>query len=66
VLIAFQGVAADEFGEAIGLVCIRSTYRAHLIDTDLRASLGKLPGSFRPGQAAASDDDIHSQLNSRP
>ena len=55
-----EGVGADEFGEAVGLVGVGAAHRAHFVQDDRHAGLGRLPGGFRAGEAAADDvDGLH-------
>ena len=49
----FEGVAADELGEPIGLVGRGRHHRAHLVQGDIDPALGERPGRFRPGQPSA-------------
>ena len=56
-LIAFEGIAADEFGETVGLVRVRGADRTHFVEDDIDASLGKLPGGFGAGETASGDGD---------
>lgn len=52
-LIAFERIAADQFGETVGLMRVGRADRAHFVKHDLDATFGELPGRFRTGQAAA-------------
>ena len=52
-LIAFEGIAANELGKAIRLVRVGGTDRAHFIEDDVDAALGQLPGGFGTGQSAS-------------
>ena len=52
-LIALQRIAADQFGEAIRLVGISRTDRAHLIKRDVDATLRQLPRGLTSCQPAA-------------
>ena len=56
-LIAFEGIAADEFGETVGLVRVRGADRTHFIKNDVDTALGELPGSFGAGETASGDGD---------
>ncbi len=51
-LIAFERIAADQLGKAVGLMRIGRTHWAHFVKRDLYATLGKLPGRFSAGEAA--------------
>ena len=53
----FQGVAADQLGESVGLVGRRPDRRAHLEETDGDATLRRLPGGLAAGQPAADNRD---------
>lgn len=54
-IIGAEGVRADEFGTAIGLVRIRAADWAHLMKDDRNTRRCKLPRSFRTSQASADD-----------
>ncbi len=56
---ALEGVAADEFGEAVGLVGGGADHRAHFDEGDRDAALGEGPGRFRAGQPPAEDGHGH-------
>src|SRR6185437_10006050 len=51
----FEGVAADELGEAVGLVGRRHFHRAHFMQGYTEASFGERPGGFAAGQPTAHD-----------
>jgi hypothetical protein len=61
-LIALEGVAANEFGEAVGLMRVRGADRAHFIENYLDAALGELPGSFGAGEATSGNDGACGRL----
>src|SRR6266550_5668668 len=48
----FEGVAADEFGEALRLMRGRHLDRAHLVERYTDATLGEGPGGFAARKAA--------------
>ena len=50
-----ERVGADELGEAFGLMRIGAAHRAHLVQNDGDAGLGRLPGGLGTGQSAAND-----------
>ena len=52
----FEGVGADELGEAVSLVRGRHADRAHLVQRDRDAPLGERPGGLAPGEPATDDD----------
>ena len=52
------GGAADELGKASRLVGRRRFCGAHLVERDLCALLGSLPGGFTASQASADYDDF--------
>ncbi len=56
-IVGAEGVGADEFGKAVGLVGIRAAHAAHFVQDDRHAGVGDLPGGFRAGKAAADDVD---------
>ena len=56
-LIALEGVAADEFGEAIGLMRGGAEDRAHFVKANIDAPLGELKCSFGAGETAADNVD---------
>jgi len=56
-LLGFEGIAADEFGEAIGLVGGGGAGGAHFIEHGGVAGFGDLPGGFGAGESAAEDVD---------
>ena len=65
-VVGAEGIGADELGEAVGLVRIGAAHRAHLVQDDRHAGLGRLPGGFRAGEAAADDVDglrVHGRRN---
>ena len=58
-LIALEGVTADEFGEAVGLMRGRAEDRAHFVESDRDAALGELESGFGAGETAADNMDTH-------
>ena len=51
----FEGVAADQLGEAVGLMRRRYPHGAHLVEGHTQPSLGKRPGGLAAGETAADD-----------
>jgi hypothetical protein len=62
VLIALQRIAADEFGQAVGLVRVGGANRAHFIKRDADAAFGELPGRFCAGEATADYCNLRKQV----
>ena len=65
-VVGAEGVGADQLGEPVGLVGIGAAHRAHLMQDDRHAGLGRLPCGFRTGEAAADDMDglrVHGRRN---
>ena len=60
--VALERVAADEFGEAVGLVRVRGADRAHFVESYVEAALGELPCGFGSGEASADDGDVGVQV----
>ena len=56
-VIGAEGVGADQFGQAVGLVGIRAAHAAHLVKDDRNAGFSDLPGGFGAGKAAADNMD---------
>jgi hypothetical protein len=56
-LLAFEGVAADEFAEGIGFVGWGAGERAHFVEHDGCAGFGGLEGGFAAGEACSDDLD---------
>ncbi len=54
-----EGVAADELGQAAGLVGRRGHRRAHLVELDVDPPLGEGPRGFRAREPPADDGDGH-------
>ncbi len=54
-LLGFQGIAADQLAEAVGLVCRGSLVRAHLVEDHVRSRFSGLKRSLATGQAGAND-----------
>ena len=52
-LVTLQGIAANEFGESVGLVRRGTEYRTHFMEKNRDAAFGKLIGRFRTGETAA-------------
>ena len=52
-----EGVGADQFGQAVGLVSVglHAGHAAHLVQDHGHVGLGDLPGGLRAGEAAADD-----------
>ena len=59
--LALEGVAADEFGEAVGLVRGGGAQGTHFVEDAGDAAAGDLPGGFGAGESAADDVDGLSQ-----
>ena len=57
--VASKGVAADQLGEAIGLVHRRGARRPHLVERHRHAARSGLPRGLAPGQATSDDADRH-------
>ena len=57
-LVAAEGIAADQFGEAIGFVHGGRAHRPHLVERDRHALRRGLPRGLGAGQAAADDVDV--------
>ena len=53
--VAAKGIAADEFGELIGLVDRGGAHRPHLVNGDRHTAFGRLPRGFAARQTAADD-----------
>jgi len=49
----FEGVAADELGQPVGLVRGRGAVGPHLVERDGNAALGQRPGGLAPREPAA-------------
>ena len=60
----FECVAADELGEAIGLMGRRHPDGAHLVQRHADAALSERPGGFAAGEAAA--DHVYGRSMLRP
>ena len=56
-VIRTERIRADEFGEAVGAVCVRGAVWPHLVQNNIDACIGDLPCGFRTGETAA--DDVH-------
>jgi hypothetical protein len=56
-VVGAERVRADQFGQVAALVGGRSAAGAHLVQDDVGAGLGRLPGRLGTGQAAADDMD---------
>jgi hypothetical protein len=54
---AAHRVAADQLGQAVGDVRLGAALRAHLVEMNVDAAAGDLPGGFRARQPAADDRD---------
>ena len=63
-LVGAERIAADELGEAVGLVHGRRAHRAHLVDRHVHAKFRRLPGGFAAGEAAADDVNHSVQVTS--
>ena len=61
-LVAFQRIAADEFGEAVGLMGVGGAHRAHFVEDNADAAVSQLPCGFGTGEAAAGDYDAGLQV----
>ena len=55
--LALQRVAADQFGEAVGLVRRGGAHGTHFVEDARNAAAGDLPGGFGAGESAADDVD---------
>lgn len=60
--IALERIAADQFGKAVGLVCVGGMNRAHFTESDVEVPLRQLPGGFGSGETAADDGDVALQI----
>ena len=60
----FEGVAADELGEPIGLVSGSLRLRAHLAERDPDPALGQRPRCLRAGETSADDRGVHARATS--
>jgi hypothetical protein len=56
-LIALERIAADQLGQAIGLVCVGGSDRAHFVQNHIDPALRQLPRGFGTGQAASGHYD---------
>jgi hypothetical protein len=54
-LIAFQGITANELGQTIGLMRVRRSHGPHLVKHNIDAPFRKLPRGFCTSQTAACD-----------
>jgi hypothetical protein len=61
--IALEGIAADEFGEAVGLVRVGGLNGAHFVEGDRDAAFGQLPGGLRSGESATNDRNVFCQIS---
>ena len=59
-VVGAEGVGADQLRQTVGDVGLGAAHRAHLVQDDLRAGLGRLPGRFAARQAAADDVKVRS------
>ena len=57
-LIALQRIAADQLGQAVGLMRIGGAHRPHFVERDVDAALRELPGGFRARKASADHCDV--------
>jgi hypothetical protein len=57
VVVGAERVGADQFGQPIGLVRLGAAHRAHLVQDHRHAKIGRRPGGFGAGHAAADDMD---------
>ena len=65
-VVGAERVGTDEFGKAVGLVRVGAAHRAHFVQDNRNAGLGRLPCCFRTGEAAADDVDwlhVHGRRN---
>lgn len=64
VIVGTEGIGADQFSQAIGLMGRRhfpAAFRrcaSHFRQADLETALGQLPGRFAPGEAAADNVNV--------
>ena len=56
-IVRAEGIGADQFGQAVGLVGIGAADGAHLMQHHRGAGLRRSPGRFRARQSAADDVD---------
>ena len=61
-----EGVAADQLGEAIGLVRGRHADGPHFVQGDADAALGQRPGGLAAGEAAPYDSGEWGRSMLRP
>jgi hypothetical protein len=61
-LIALKRIAADKFGEAVGLMGVGGADRTHLVQDDVDPALRQLPRGFGAGKATADDYDTGPQI----
>ena len=52
-VVGAEGVGADQLCQTVGLVRVCAFYRPHFMQHDRQPGLGRAPGSFRAGEAAA-------------
>ena len=52
-LLALERITADQFPEAIGLMCRGAFVRAHLVEYNMRAGFGSLKRGLASGKARA-------------
>ena len=57
-LIALQRIAADQFGQAVGLVGVGRAHGPHFVERDIDAALRELPCGFGAGEASADYCDV--------
>ena len=60
----FEGVAADQFGQTIGLMRRGPDRGAHLVQGYPDAPLGERPRRFRAGKTSADDGGVHASVTS--
>ena len=60
----FEGVAADELGQPVGVVRRRLHRRPHLVQRHPDAALRERPGRLRAGETAADDGGVHASATS--
>ena len=65
-LVALQGIAADEFSQLVRQVGIRRPNRSHFVQPDVKPAFGKLPRRFGTGETSADDGDVGSQAIRHP
>ena len=60
----FEGVAADQLGQPVGVMGRRLHRRPHLVQGHPDAALRERPGRLRAGETAADDGGVHASATS--